>query len=81
MIDETIDIEEYARLKSAEIHNVRLIYEYQRRISQLEMELGRRKKLKEWRRRLMTPNQERALLYIMITGMIIFWLYLVLTWK
>lgn len=28
----------------------------------------------------MTPNQERALLYCMTLGMIIFWMYLALTW-
>lgn len=28
----------------------------------------------------MTPNQERALLYCMILSMIIFWMYLALTW-
>lgn len=28
----------------------------------------------------MSPNQERALLYCMTLGMIIFWMYLALTW-
>jgi len=28
----------------------------------------------------MSPNQERALLYCMTLGMIIFWFYLALTW-
>ncbi len=28
----------------------------------------------------MTPHQERILLYCMILGMIMFWMYLALTW-
>jgi hypothetical protein len=28
----------------------------------------------------MTPRQERILLYSMILGMIMFWMYLALTW-